>query len=154
MNFDDIFLFVKLVNIGTFTELAKQLNVSQSTVSRRIQSLEESINTKLIKRNSRGVIEVTTEGQSLYNNFSYIEEQAVVTFQKWINNSKQIKGILRVGVPKLFFDNLVAPKLDTFYTRYPNVQLVFSYTAGIVDLVKDNIDIAITTKKQQRIIAL
>ncbi|MBK2144396.1 LysR family transcriptional regulator, partial [Francisella tularensis] len=120
MNFDDIFLFVKLVNIGTFTELAKQLNVSQSTVSRRIQSLEESINTKLIKRNSRGVIEVTTEGQSLYNNFSYIEEQAVVTFQKWINNSKQIKGILRVGVPKLFFDNLVAPKLDTFYTRYPN----------------------------------
>ncbi|AEE87729.1 Transcriptional regulator [Francisella cf. novicida Fx1] len=147
MNFDDIFLFVKLVNIGTFTELAKQLNVSQSTVSRRIQSLEESINTKLIKRNSRGVIEVTTEGQSLYNNFSYIEEQAVVTFQKWINNSKQIKGILRVGVPKLFFDNLVAPKLDTFYTRYPNVQLVFSYTAGIVDLVKDNIDIAITTKK-------
>lgn len=103
MNFDDIFLFVKLVNIGTFTELAKQLNVSQSTVSRRIQSLEESINTKLIKRNSRGVIEVTTEGQSLYNNFSYIEEQAVVTFQKWINNSKQIKGILRVGVPKLFF---------------------------------------------------
>lgn len=30
MNFDDIFLFVKLVNIGTFTELAKQLNVSQS----------------------------------------------------------------------------------------------------------------------------
>lgn len=146
MNFDDIFLFVKLVNIGTFTELAKQLNVSQSTVSRRIQSLEESINTKLIKRNSRGVIEVTTEGQSLYNNFSYIEEQAVVTFQKWINNSKQIKGILRVGVPKLFFDNLVAPKLDTFYTRYPNVQLVFSYTAGIVDLVKDNIDIAITKK--------
>ena len=42
MNFDDIFLFVKFINIVTFTELAKQLNVSQSAVSRRVQSLEES----------------------------------------------------------------------------------------------------------------
>ncbi|APC91224.1 MULTISPECIES: LysR family transcriptional regulator [Francisella] len=147
MNFDDIFLFVKLINIGTFTELAKQLNVSQSTVSRRVQSLEESINTKLLKRNSRGVIEMTAEGESLYNNFSYIEGQAVMALQKWVNNSKQVNGILKVGIPKLFFDNILAPKLDTFYARYPHVQLIFSYTAVAVDLVKDNIDIAITTRK-------
>ncbi len=63
MNFDDIFLFVKLINIVTFTELAKQLNVSQSAVSRRVQSLEESINTNLLKRNSRDVIEMTAEGE-------------------------------------------------------------------------------------------
>lgn len=53
-------------------------------------------------------------------NFSYIKEQTVMVFQKWVNNFKQVNGILRVGVPKLFFDNILAPKLDTFYARYPS----------------------------------
>lgn len=43
--------------------------------------------------------------------------------------------VLRVEIPKLFFDNILAPKLDTFYTRYsyPHVQLIFSYTAIAVE---------------------
>ncbi len=73
MNFDDIFIFIKLIDIGTFTELAKHLNVSQSTVSRRIQNLEESVNMKLIKRNSRGLIEMTEDGESFYMSFKDIE---------------------------------------------------------------------------------
>ncbi len=58
--------------------------------------------------------------------------------QKWVNNSKQVNGILRVEIPKLFFDNILAPKLDTFYTRYsyPYVQLIFSYTAVAVEFSK------------------
>ena len=40
-----------------------------------------------------------------------------MVLQKWVNNSKQVNGILRVEIPKLFFDNILAPKLNTFYTR-------------------------------------
>ncbi|MBK2357449.1 LysR family transcriptional regulator [Francisella hispaniensis] len=149
MNFDDIFLFVRLVNTGTFTELAKQMNVSQSTVSRRIQNLEESITAKLIKRNSRGLIELTSAGEVLYRNFNNIEAQASDTLQKLLNRSREIRGVLKVKVPKLFFDNIIAARLDAFYTRYPNVKLVFTYTAGTVDLIKDNVDIAITTQRPQ-----
>lgn len=147
MNFDDIFIFIKLIDIGTFTELAKHLNVSQSTVSRRIQNLEESVNMKLIKRNSRGLIEMTEDGESFYRSFKDIEKQANTTLQQIVNKSKEISGTLKVGIPKLFLDNILADKLGIFYARYPNVKLVFSYTAGIVDLVKDDIDIAITIKK-------
>lgn len=147
MNFDDIFIFVKLIDIGTFTELAKHLNVSQSTVSRRIQNLEESVNMKLIKRNSRGLIEMTEDGESFYRSFKDIEKQANTTLQQIVNKSKEISGTLKVGIPKLFLDNILADKLGIFYARYPNVKLVFSYTAGIIDLVKDDIDIAITIKK-------
>ncbi|APD42031.1 LysR family transcriptional regulator [Francisella orientalis] len=145
MNFDDI--FIKLIDIGTFTELAKHLNVSQSTVSRRIQNLEESVNMKLIKRNSRGLIEMTEDGESFYMSFKDIERQANTTLQQIVNKSKEISGTLKVGIPKLFLDNILADKLGIFYARYPNVKLVFSYTAGIIDLVKDDIDIAITIKK-------
>ncbi|AFJ42988.1 Transcriptional regulator [Francisella orientalis] len=145
INFDDI--FIKLIDIGTFTELAKHLNVSQSTVSRRIQNLEESVNMKLIKRNSRGLIEMTEDGESFYMSFKDIERQANTTLQQIVNKSKEISGTLKVGIPKLFLDNILADKLGIFYARYPNVKLVFSYTAGIIDLVKDDIDIAITIKK-------
>lgn len=144
INFDDI--FIKLIDIGTFTELAKHLNVSQSTVSRRIQNLEESVNMKLIKRNSRGLIEMTEDGESFYMSFKDIERQANTTLQQIVNKSKEISGTLKVGIPKLFLDNILADKLGIFYARYPNVKLVFSYTAGIIDLVKDDIDIAITIK--------
>lgn len=147
MNFDDIFIFIKLINIGTFTELAKHLNISQSTVSRRIQSLEESINMKLIKRNSRGLIEMTEDGESFYKNFKDIEQEASSIFQQLMNKSKEITGTLKVGIPKLFLDNILADRLDLFYARYPNVRLVFSYTAGVIDLVKDDMDVAITIKK-------
>ncbi|MEY8701514.1 LysR family transcriptional regulator [Francisella philomiragia] len=147
MNFDDIFIFIKLIDIGTFTELAKHLNVSQSTVSRRVQNLEESVNMKLIKRNSRGLIEMTEDGKSFYMSFKDIEKQANTTLQQIVNKSKEISGTLKVGIPKLFLDNILADKLGIFYARYPNVKLVFSYTAGVVDLVKDDIDIAITIKK-------
>ncbi|WP_407877878.1 LysR family transcriptional regulator [Francisella sciaenopsi] len=147
MNFDDIFIFIKLIDVGTFTELAKHLNVSQSTVSRRIQNLEESVNMKLIKRNSRGLIEMTEDGESFYRSFKDIEKQANTTLQQIVNKSKEISGTLKIGMPKLFLDNILADKLGIFYARYPNVKLVFSYTAGIVDLVKDDIDIAITIKK-------
>lgn len=102
MNFDDIFIFVKLIDIGTFTELAKHLNVSQSTVSRRIQNLEESVNMKLIKRNSRGLIEMTEDGESFYRSFKDIEKQANTTLQQIVNKSKEISGTLKVGIPKLF----------------------------------------------------
>lgn len=147
MNYDDIFLFVKLINIGTFTELAKLTNVSQSTVSRRIQNLEESLNTRLITRNSRGLIEMTAEGKILYESFNDLESQANNALQKLLNSSKEVQGILKIAMPKLFFDNIIADKLDIFYTRYPNVKLVFSYTVGINDLAKEGIDVAITTKK-------
>ncbi|AIT10276.1 LysR family transcriptional regulator [Candidatus Francisella endociliophora] len=147
MSYDDIFLFIKLINIGTFTELARQMNISQSTVSRRIQNLEESINTKLIKRNSRGLIEMTSDGEVLYRNFNNIETQANETLQRLMNISKEVKGTLKIGVPKLFFDNVIASRLDNFYRCYPNAKLIFTYTAGVVDLVRDDLDLAITTKQ-------
>ena len=51
-----------------------------------------------------------------------------MVLQKWVNNSKQVNSILKVEIPKLFFDNILAPKFDTLYTRYyyPHVQLIFS----------------------------
>ncbi|QLE79857.1 LysR family transcriptional regulator [Francisella sp. Scap27] len=146
MNYDDIFLFIKLINIGTFTELAKQINVSQSTVSRRIQNLEESINTKLIKRNSRGLIEMTVDGKAVYESFNNIEVQANEALQRLINTSKEVEGTLKIGVPKLFFDNIIVNKLNNFYTRYPNVKLIFTYISKVNDLVKNDLDLAITSK--------
>lgn len=72
MNYNDIFLFIKLVKLGTFTALANSIGVSQGTVSRRIQHLEENLNMKLLKRNSRGLIEMTEEGRSLFDKFNEI----------------------------------------------------------------------------------
>ncbi|MED7820185.1 MULTISPECIES: LysR family transcriptional regulator [unclassified Francisella] len=147
MNYDDIFLFIKLINIGTFTKLAESLRLSQSTVSRRIQNLEEELNTKLIKRNSRGLVEMTPEGADLYKKFSKIETDASNTLQVLLNSSKEIQGELRIGLPKLFFDNIIISKLDNFYARYPKVKLIFSYISGTVDLIKSNLDIAISIEK-------
>ena len=147
MNYNDVFLFIRLIKLGTFTALANSMNVSQSTVSRRIQSLEESLNMKLLKRNSRGLVEMTEEGKTLYYSFNEIENHANNASQEILNKSEKVEGLLKIALPKIFFDNVIVDKLDNFYKAHPNVKLVFSYNGGQIDLLKDNLDIAISTKQ-------
>ncbi len=145
MNYDDIFLFVKLINIGSFSGLAKTLNTTQGTVSRRIQNLEEHLHLQLIRRNSRGLLEMTPDGEILYARFSEQENILNNALEDVIDRQSSIKGKLKVAIPLLLYNKVLAPYIHNFQDSYPDAKLIISYAGGSVDLLKDNIDIAIST---------
>lgn len=145
MNYDDIFLFVKLINIGSFSRLAKTLNTTQGTVSRRIQNLEEHLHLQLIRRNSRGLLEMTPDGEILYARFSEQENILNNALEDVIDRQSSIKGSLKITIPLLLYNKVLAPYIHDFQNNYPDAKLIISYAGGSIDLLKDNIDMAIST---------
>ncbi|MDD3266147.1 MAG: LysR family transcriptional regulator [Burkholderiales bacterium] len=142
MNYDDIFLFVQLIDRGSFIKLSLHLNIGQSTISRRIRSLEESLGKPLLRRNTRGLFEMTTEGIEFYNKFKFLSDD----IYQYLSDFKQVQqfaGTLRISIPRAFFSVLIVPMLSQFHDLYPQVQLIFSYDGGEVDLIKNNLDLAI-----------
>lgn len=146
MSYDDIFLFIRLIEIGTFSALARSLNTTQGTISRRIKKLEQDLDVQLLTRSSRGPLEMTEDGQLLYDRFSKQEQQLGVALEEIIKLQKSVKGILRISVPLQVFNKIIQPNLLEFQDRYPMAKLVISYNGGSVDLLKDNYDIAVSMR--------
>jgi DNA-binding transcriptional LysR family regulator len=145
MLYNDIFLFIRLIKAGSFTALSEQSNISQATVSRKIKNLEESLKASLIIRDSRNLLEMTIKGQELFDSFSGLEVQANNSLQNMINKIEDVEGVLYLTTPKIFFDNILLPKLDLLYEQYPNIKIVVSYYGGDVSFFKSKYDIAIST---------
>lgn len=146
MSYDDIFLFIRLIEIGTFSALARSLNTTQGTISRRIKKLEQDLDVQLLTRSSRGPLEMTEDGQLLYDRFSKQEQQLGVALEEIIKLQKSVKGILRISVPLQVFNKIIQSNLLEFQDRYPMAKLVISYNGGSVDLLKDNYDIAVSMR--------
>lgn len=145
VSYDDIFLFIKLINVGTFSGLAKVLNTTQGTISRKIQQLEGDLRLQLIKRNSRGLFEMTPDGEILYNKFSGQEENLNNALEDVINRQNIIKGTLKVALPMLLYNTLLVPYIHEFHKSYPDAKLIISYSTGQpIDVLKENIDLAIS----------
>ena len=148
MNYDDIFLFVKLVNVGTFSGLAKSLNTTQGTISKRIQKLEEQLNLQLIHRNSR-TLEVTPEGRLLYEKFNHYESSLKDSLDDVINQQTRITGTLHISLPKIVSDIILMPHFHKFKAKYPEAEIIISYNADRVDLLKEGFNLAISMYKPE-----
>lgn len=150
MNYDDIFLFVKLINVGTFSGLAKALNTTQGTISKRIQRLEEQLNLQLIHRNSR-TLETTVEGRLLYDKFNHYEVDLKDSLEDVINKQSRISGILKISIPKVVSDKILMPYFHEFKEKYPEAQIIISYNANKVDLLKEGLNLAISMQQPDSI---
>lgn len=143
MNYDDIFLFVQLIDRGSFINLSRYLNIGQSTISRRIRQLEDDLGKKLLQRNTRGLFEMTADGIEFYNKFKHLSND----INQYLSDFKQVNefvGTLRLSLPRAFFSALLVPKIHQFHDLYPQIQLIINYAGGEVDLIRDNLDLAIT----------
>ena len=146
MNYDDILLFVKLVNIGTFSGLAKSINVTQSTISKKIQKLEQQLDLQLIHRNSR-TLELTADGELLYENFRYYEGSLKDSLSTVINRQNKVAGVLKVSLPKIINDKILLPHFYKFMQKYPEAKIIISYNANRVDLLKEGFNLAISMQQ-------
>lgn len=88
---DEIFLFINLVDVGSFSKLSDKLDINQPTLTRRIRALEDKFGILLI-RTPQGV-RVTDEGRKLYDNFAAHKkniEGSLRTYNQTKNSKQQI----------------------------------------------------------------
>ena len=140
--FDDLFLFVKLVEVGGFSALARTTGMTQATVSRKIQGLEAGLGVLLIQRDTRN-FEVTEIGQELYRKFYRQESVLNEVVESALASRKEMSGLLKVSLPAVLAKNVISTYLVDFLKRFPKISLHISYSSSSVDIVKSGFNLAV-----------
>lgn len=145
--YDDIYLFIQVISAGGFTSAAQKLKTHQATISKKIIRLEEELGKTLINRNTRH-LQLTNEGQYLYNLFKPHFESMDNSLENVINNDGKIQeGKLSIAMSPSLATTEINNYILDFTIQYPQIMLDIHYTLHDVNLLKDNYDMAITLSK-------
>lgn len=141
MNLNDIKVFIKVVEAGSFAAASKGLNMPSTTVSRKLQSLEENLGVKLLHRSTRK-LSLTEQGRSYFQlcqqHLVAIEEANNLVMQA----QKAPQGKIRITSPLDFAIQYVNPWVQEFLKVYPKIEIELDTSDDYVDLVADRIDVA------------
>lgn len=147
--YDDLFLFTRVAHFDSLTRAARELNIYQSTLSRRIATLEKKLGVKLFLRTTTH-FELTTQGKMLYERIRNDERLVQQHIVSAINNQNLIFGELHVMLPQVLSLTKITPFIPEFIKNHPHLQLKISYQNHEVNLKEGGIDIAITGGKPRQ----
>lgn len=138
----DMALFVEVVKAKGFRGAAEAVGIPNSTLSRRISSLEKTIGLRLLHRTTRK-IELTEAGQIYFERCKRIVDEARLAHEQLGEMLEQPSGVLRVSLPVDFAVTYLAPLIAEFAGLYPGISFDFDLTPRRVDLVSEPFDVAI-----------
>ncbi len=140
MDLNEILVFTRVVQNGSFTAAAVQLDMPKSTVSRKVSELEERLNARLLQRTTRK-LSLTDAGRTYYDYCARIVAE-VEDAERAISKLQDTpRGLLRVTTgPNAAF---LAPIITDYLKRHPAVSLELVCTTRAVDLVEERFDLAI-----------
>jgi len=142
MDLNQIAVFVRVIESGSFTKAAKILRQPKSRVSRRIAALEKELGVSLLYRTTRQ-FSPTEAGRALYaqcRSHVYELESAANALQ---DNAHEVEGLLRVTTTVDVGSTLLGPMLAELATLHPKLRIELRLADDLVDLVKEGIDLAI-----------
>jgi DNA-binding transcriptional LysR family regulator len=142
LDLKDLFYFVQVVDRGGFTAAGRTLRVPKSTLSHRIQQLEESLGVRLVSRTSRrfGMTEI---GRTFYDNALATLQQAEVTEASIREHLSEPSGVIRMTSSVAIAQFALRDLLPSFIVRHPKVRIVQYATDVQVDVVAEGFDLAL-----------
>jgi DNA-binding transcriptional LysR family regulator len=139
---NDLLLFARVVDEGSFSRAAERLGVPKSTISRRVAALETQLGERLLLRTTRKLT-VTDFGVAVLEHARHVVEDVAAAASLAQNRQIEPSGRLRVTMPNDMASNVLAPLLAEFVLRYPAIALEVDLSARFVDLIGENFDVAI-----------
>lgn len=139
---NDMALFVEVVKAKSFRRAAEAIGMPNSTLSRRITTLEKAIGLRLLHRTTRK-IEPTEAGQIYFDRCKRIVDEARLAHEQLGELLAQPSGVLHASLPVDFANVFLAPLIAEFASRYPGISFEFDLTSRRVDLVAEPVDVAI-----------
>lgn len=119
---DDVYLFCKVVEQGSVLKAATELGLPQSTVSRRISSLEERLGLRLLEKKGRE-LSPTEIGSLAFEQLSSGIEQVEIGLSNITERTEQVAGTVRLSVPHSFYHSFIAPVVESYLKQYPKVHI-------------------------------
>lgn len=141
LELNDTLLFLRVVELGSFTAAARALGVPKATLSRRVQELERQLGARLLERTTRRLA-LTEAGQVYYDHTVRIARDLVEAESAVGQLTGAPRGWLRITLP-FGLGNALGPLMPRFAARYPDLHLEFILSNEVVDLVANDIDLAL-----------
>ncbi|GGF04349.1 LysR family transcriptional regulator [Aliidongia dinghuensis] len=139
---EQILSFVTVVDAGGFSEAGRRLSLPKSTISHRVQQLEERLGVRLLHRTPR-VVRVTEEGAVYYQRCVRILAELEDAETEVRQEPKEPTGTLRLSGPIEFGMQILSGVLAEFLKAHPHVRLKLELTSRNVDLVEEGYDAAL-----------
>jgi DNA-binding transcriptional LysR family regulator len=139
---NDLMIFARVVEGGSFTRAADRLGIPKSTLSRRLLALEEQLGERLLVRTTRK-LSVTDFGQAILQHAQHLVAELEATLDFVHNRTLEPSGHLRISVPGDFANQTIGPMLAQYVTRYPATSIDVDVSQRRVDLVGENYDLAV-----------
>ncbi|AKC69526.1 LysR family transcriptional regulator [Pandoraea oxalativorans] len=139
---DELQAFVAVVDTGSITAAAQQLDLTVSATSRTLGRLEEKLKTTLLRRTTRR-LELTEEGKAFLLNARAIIDSVESAEEQMVTRREKPSGRLRVDAATPFMLHVIVPLVPGYRERYPEVELELNSNEGFIDLLERRTDVAI-----------
>jgi len=132
-------VFVKAVELGSFSAAADALSMSPQLVGKNVSALEHYLGVRLINRTTRQH-GLTEAGRHFYERAKIIlaEVEAAESFAQEVHSKP--RGHLRINAPVTFGINALAPQLHLYLQQNPDVSVELTLTNRLVDLIDEGYD--------------
>ena len=134
-------MFVRVVETGSFSAVAKELNSTQPTISKNIAELESWLGARLLNRSTRS-LRLTETGADYYERCVAILQDVEDAEQNVGLLQTQPRGLIRVSTAVAFGRLHVVPRLAGFFEAYPEIRVDITLNDRVVDLVEEGVDVA------------
>jgi DNA-binding transcriptional LysR family regulator len=141
-DWDDIRLFLEVAEAGSTLAASRRLGINQTTISRRMDSLEHALGLTLFNRLSTGYA-LTEQGAALCDRAAEMRAAAGAVLSQAEALRRNVSGSIRISAPEALFPAFVAPVVAEFRREFPAVQFQFDSSQGYVDLMRGAADLAL-----------
>ncbi|MCE9890598.1 LysR family transcriptional regulator [Kluyvera intermedia] len=136
--FENIKIFIEIVDSGSFTQAAENLQIHRPAVTKALQQLEQESGVRLLQRTTRR-INLTSEGEEFYRRSKPLLAQADDLLDSFAPE-RPLHGQLRIDMPIAFARQIVVPKLPAFYQDHPDLDIILSSSDVRRDMLRDGLD--------------
>lgn len=147
MLLQEMAVFVRVVEAGSFSAAARRLGTTASAVSRQVARLEQELSLRLLERTTRQ-LRVNEAGSDFYLHCRAMldaAEQAQAIGERLMSRPR---GLVRLSVPKAYGKFVISPLMPGFLVRYPEVDVQLHISDQSPDLVEDGFDLLVSVTDQ------
>ena len=143
---EDMAMFVRIVEAGSITKAAEQLNIAKSAVSRRLKEMESRLGSQLISRTTRQS-KLTQAGEQYYQQVTNVLSAVDALNEEVSDAPTRIGGTLKMTAPLSFGIMHLTDVIDEYANQHPNLKFELDFSDRHVDLIEEGYELAIRIRE-------
>ena len=150
MDWDKLKIFHAVAEAGSFTNATINLNLSQSAISRQIQSLEQDLKVKLFERHARGLT-LTENGEYLFKTAHEVISKLKEVETSLGDQKSKPSGKLTITTVRSFGTHWLTPRIEEFLQLNPEIEIELIFDDKELDLSTRQADIGIFMRRPKQL---